>query len=447
MPALDSFRAARWARTLNLILQALLFLTLFGGLNYLARNYAWRYDLTQQRRYSLSAETLSYLQNLQRPIRIIVTLTEDQDNEEIAQIYRDMRGLLREYEYATEDEANGRITVDYLDVYQRRREADQLEIEEANQIVLICGDRRRTVMLGEIYKVENGVKRVAFQGEQAITSAILDVSNPEKKKIYFLTGHGELSPEVVDPVRGLSALGDALRQRNFEVNTINLAHTRKVPTDASLLIAVAPQGRFQPMEQELLRQHLATNAGRLILLLAPGAPHGLEDLLLDWGIVVDDDGGRRTLVALADASSGNPNVDRLFAGAAHRSGAERSARSRSFDRQWAQCHDTRRDFDHRMGRSQPGPAYGTGIQSRHRHPPDSRNGTARSTRRRGRVGTRRGARQPAVQRARGTAHCFRDRRSHCQQPHRDRGQPEHFSRSGKLDGGSRRELQHARARD
>ena len=289
MPALDSFRAARWARTHNLILQALLFLTLFGGLNYLARNYAWRYDLTQQRRYSLSAETLSYLQNLQRPIRIIVTLTEDQDNEEIAQIYRDMRGLLREYEYATEDEANGRITVDYLDVYQRRREADQLEIEEANQIVLICGDRRRTVMLGEIYKVENGVKRVAFQGEQAITSAILDVSNPEKKKIYFLTGHGELSPEVVDPVRGLSALGDALRQRNFEVNTINLAHTRKVPTDASLLIAVAPQGRFQPMEQELLRQHLATNAGRLILLLAPGAPHGLEDLLLDWGIVVDDD--------------------------------------------------------------------------------------------------------------------------------------------------------------
>ncbi|HTO05339.1 MAG TPA: Gldg family protein, partial [Opitutus sp.] len=149
MPALDSFRAARWARTLNLILQALLFLTLFGGLNYLARNYAWRYDLTQQRRYSLSAETLSYLQNLQRPIRIIVTLTDDQDNQEIAQIYRDMRGLLREYEYATEDEANGRITVDYLDVYQRRREADQLEIEEANQIVLICGDRRRTVMLSE----------------------------------------------------------------------------------------------------------------------------------------------------------------------------------------------------------------------------------------------------------------------------------------------------------
>ena len=31
------------------------------------------------------------------------------------------------------------------------------------------------------------------------------------------------------------------------------------------------------------------NAGRLLLFLAPGFPHGLEDLLLDWGVLVDDD--------------------------------------------------------------------------------------------------------------------------------------------------------------
>ncbi|MEO6001629.1 MAG: GldG family protein [Opitutus sp.] len=289
MPVFDSFRAARWGRMLNLVLQALLFLTLFGGLNYLARNHPGRYDLTRQRRYSLSAETLSYLHNLPRPVKIVVTLTEDADNPEVAQIYRDMRGLLREYAYATEGDENRQITVDYLDVYQRRREADQLGIEEANQIVLICGDRRRVVMLNEIYRVENGVKKVAFQGEQAITSAILDVSNPEKKKIYFLTGHGELSPEDVDSVRGLSALRDALRQRNFEVDTTNLATARKVPADASLLVAVAPQGRFQPLEQELLRQYLAASAGRLILLLAPGRPHGLGELMLDWGVIVDDD--------------------------------------------------------------------------------------------------------------------------------------------------------------
>lgn len=284
----DSFRAARWVRTLNLVLQALLFLTLFGGLNYLARNHAWRYDLTHHRRHSLSPETLSYLRNLQRPVRIVVTLTEDTENTEAAQAFRDVRGLLREYSYATEADLNRRISVDYLDVYQRRREADQLGITDPNRIVLLCGDKRRVVSPVELYRVENGEKK-AFQGEQAITSAILDVSSPERKKIYFLAGHGELSPEDVDPGRGLSVLRDELRQRNFDIDSLNLGYLRRIPADAALIVGIAPQGRFQPLEEELLRQYLSANAGRLILLLAPGQPHGLEDLLLDWGILVDDD--------------------------------------------------------------------------------------------------------------------------------------------------------------
>jgi ABC-type uncharacterized transport system involved in gliding motility auxiliary subunit len=54
-------------------------------------------------------------------------------------------------------------------------------------------------------------------------------------------------------------------------------------------MAVAPQSHFTPAEQELLREYLRANAGRLLLFLAPGYPHGLEDLLLDWGVLVDDD--------------------------------------------------------------------------------------------------------------------------------------------------------------
>ena len=284
----DSFRAARWLRTLNLLLQALLFLTLVAGLNYLARNHPSRFDLSRQHRYSLSPETLSYLHNLPSPIRIVVTLTEDSENPVAAQAFRDMRDLLREYAYATEGDDNRRITVEYLDVYQRRREADQLGIEDADRIVLICADKRRAIAPNEIYRVEKGEKK-AFQGEQVITSAILDVSSPDKKKIYFLTGHGELSPDDVDPKHGLSVLREELRQRNFDVDSVNLAYEKKIPDHANLLVAVAPQGRFQPFEQELLRQYLSANAGRLILLLAPGQPHGLDDLLLDWGVLVDDD--------------------------------------------------------------------------------------------------------------------------------------------------------------
>ncbi|QYM80047.1 GldG family protein [Horticoccus luteus] len=306
MAFFESFRAARWLRTVNLVLQAILFLTLFGGLNYLARNYPLRYDLTAHRRYSLSPETLSYVKNLPRPVHIVVTFSEDAENPDIAQAYRDVSGLLREYVYASESNPNGRIAVDYFDVYQRRREAEQLGIDQPNQIVLICGDERTAISAGDLYRVENREKK-AFRGEQAITAGLLDVSNPEHKKIYFLTGHGELRPDDVDPVRGLSAAADQLRERNFKVELLDLNVTRKVPDDASLLIIAAPQGRYAPFEEELLRQFLSEHAGRLILLLPPAVEAGLDNLLFDWGVLADD-----VLIADTSPSSFADNGDLII---------------------------------------------------------------------------------------------------------------------------------------
>jgi len=286
MPTFDSFRAARWLRTLNLVLQAVLFLTFFLGLNYLARNHAqaWRFDLTRHRRYSLSPETLSYVQHLLQPVSITVTVTDDNDNPEV-------RGLLKEYETATEGRPAGRISVQYLDPYQDRRKAEELGVEIAGVVLLQCGDRRRALPVGELYQMK-AKQREAFIGERAITSALLEVSDPDPKRIYFLGGHGELRPDDVDRARGLSLIAGELRIRNFKVDPLDLSVARKIPANASLLVVVAPQSRFTPAEQELLRQHLAANAGRLILFLAPGisiVSLGLDDLLLDWGVLADDD--------------------------------------------------------------------------------------------------------------------------------------------------------------
>ena len=286
MSSPDSFRTARWLRTLNLVLQALLFLSLFGGLNYLARNHPSRFDLTHHRRFSLSPETLSYIQHLERPVQIVATLGDDNDNPEV-------RGLLREYANATDANPAGKITVKYLDVYQNRREAEALGLDQPDVILLRCGDKPRIVTLTELYRYhrtkDGQPERSAFQGEQALTAALLDVSSPERKKIYFLAGHGELRPDETDGNRGLTVIRDQLRVRNFEVDGLDLSVARKIPADAALLVAVAPQSHFTPVEQELLRDYLRTNAGRLLLFLAPGFPHGLEDLLLDWGVLVDDD--------------------------------------------------------------------------------------------------------------------------------------------------------------
>src|ERR1044071_160409 len=144
MASADSFRTARWVRTLNLVLQAVLFLTFFGGLNYLARNHAWRFDLTRHRNFSLSAETLSYIKNLPRPVHIVVSLSTENDSPEV-------RGLVDEYTHATEVNAAGKITKEFIDVYQNRRRAEELGLDQADLLLLVSGDKRRAVPVSDLY--------------------------------------------------------------------------------------------------------------------------------------------------------------------------------------------------------------------------------------------------------------------------------------------------------
>jgi len=299
MQLIQSFRAARWIRTINLVLQGILFFTLICGLNYLAVQYSWRFDLTHLRSHSLSAETRSYLKQLTEPVKIYVTIPKpkDSDDSPIAQAYRDVTELLREYAYATQANPVGRVTFECIDVYQRGREAKELDLADPGPTLVKCGDKRRLVGADELYHIEKGEKK-SFLGEQAITAAILDVSNPKKNKIFFLTGHGEMDPGNSTPERGLSTLATELRMRNFEVDRLDLT-TRRIPDDAALIISAGQQNRYSAAEEELLRQYLATSTsnrpGRMMLFIPPALPvneqqeaTGLENLLYDWGVLADD---------------------------------------------------------------------------------------------------------------------------------------------------------------
>lgn len=287
MSLFQSFRAARWVRTLNLLLQAILILTFVGGLNYLALQYSWRFEVSPLRGRALSAETLSYIRQLKEPLRVVVTITAGPNDGEMGQVYQDVAELLREYRYATEKNGKGAITVDFLDVVRRPGEARVLNAS-ADTILFISGERRREVQPAELYTFKDK-QRVAFLGEQVFTAAVLDVTSPAQKKAYFLTGHGELDLGSVANTRGLSVLRDALRERNIAVDTLNLSRDRKIPDDAGVLISAGAENRYEPYEQELIRQYMGNRAGRVLLMLRPGVVEtGLEDLLFEWGLVADN---------------------------------------------------------------------------------------------------------------------------------------------------------------
>jgi hypothetical protein len=283
----DSFQANRRLRTVNLVLQAILFLTLFAGINFLALHFPARFDLTRNRFFSLSAETHSYLEQLKNPVHIVVAFDQQPETEEDEQARRDVASLVREYVYAGRSTGRPLITTEELDVFQQTRRAASLGITSKNVVVFVCGDRRRYVSRGELYLIEQGEKR-AFTGERAFTAAILDVTAATKQKLYFLKGHGEMEPGSVAADRGLSQLTDELRVRNFDVDVLDLARSRRIPEDAALLLAVGPRAPYLPEEQDKLREYLVNQSGRLVLALEPGANHGLDDLLRDWGLRADD---------------------------------------------------------------------------------------------------------------------------------------------------------------
>ena len=335
---MSSFATARRHRTAHLLAQGLLILALVVGLNYLAAKHAWRFDLSRHARHSLAPETRSYLRELSAPVKIVVTLTDSTEDDTILQAYRDVRTLLRDYVEASSANPKGPISVEFVDVYQNRAAAQHYGIDQPNTILVLSGSKRRLVGIDELYRMKDREK-TGFLGEQAFTAAILDVTRAQRQQVLFLAGHGEMDPADADPARGLSLLKDELSQRNFDVGVIDLSNAEdrlRVPA-AALLVIAAPQGRYSPDEQEFLRRHLTASAGRVLALLSPANPHGLDELLFDWGVLADDvlildqsaeggsDGGD---LILYPANSGHPVIDFLASNKiALRFGPSRSIRA------------------------------------------------------------------------------------------------------------------------
>lgn len=275
------------SRTLNIILAVSFVL----GLNILASKFYFRKDLTENRIYSLSPETLAYIEKLKKPLEIFVTLPSPSSQPESADAYLMISRLLNQYQHVARNNKNSKITIEYVDPFKQLQRAHQIAaqfgVQKENTIIFKSGNNYRQIVPAELYSLNhNGLEE--FKGEQVFTSAILNVTGSQKEKIYFLNGHGEMRINDVDPLRGLSELNQLLNTYNIETTQIELNQLPEIPSDANLVIIAAPQTPFLPDEVAQLRRYLSDRNGRLIAFLDPIKQHGLDDLLYEWGILADD---------------------------------------------------------------------------------------------------------------------------------------------------------------
>lgn len=288
MSLLESYQSNRIVDTLHAIAQFILVFLILAAINAIAMRSYKRIDITMGRNFTLSAQTVAYLDKLEQPIQIIVTLSEQSADLGIRDIYYDVKSLLSEYEYETRDQGENRVTVEYVDIYQQTRRTKELGITEDNAIIFRSpgSELTKTVQIAELYRVaDNQIQE--FLGENVFTRSILEISQKEAPVIYFTTGHGELNPNDFTPSRGISMLIDELKSRNLRSAALDFSIAKEIPNDAALIVIPAPRTKFLAREQELLKSYLRRNSGRVLLLLEPDTEHGLDDLLFEWGLLTD----------------------------------------------------------------------------------------------------------------------------------------------------------------
>jgi len=147
-----------------------------------------------------------------------------------------------------------------------------------------------------------GAARVkSFQAEEKISSAISGLVQGKPAKVYVTSGSGEynLNSTDRDPA-GYSLLSARLASQNVELLPLKLGEQEGVPADADAVMVAGPKFQFSAPAVAALQAYLG-KPGRLLLLLDPGAPTGLEGILAEQGVVVDADKIFRKVAVLSTA--------------------------------------------------------------------------------------------------------------------------------------------------
>ena len=222
-----------------------------------------RFDLTSLSQFTLTSQTKEVLAKLDTPVEVVNFFSPTVS----ASISGYARNLLAEYRHYTD-----RLTVRDVDPDLNPDQARQYQVDQFGAqygVTVFRGAAGMKQVLGP---------QISAEAEHAFTSALLEVTGTRQQKIYFLTGHGEAGI-FADYDSARSGLRDNL----FQVDTLDLLATPRIPSDAALIIVAGPRQPLVGSEKELLREYLH-NAGRLFLLLNPGAPQGYRDLLAEWGL-------------------------------------------------------------------------------------------------------------------------------------------------------------------
>lgn len=256
----------RWSIGLNVFVQIVLTLGLFFGVNRISYRYHTRWDLSPQQNFTLSSVTLNNLEKLSKDVFIANVIPRD------GQLFGEVQTLLEEYRL----NGRGRVKVRSIDPVRDIERAESLKAEtglplDQSGVVIRCDKRTRFIPEEELVVREKGTETQRnikeFRGEDAITSAMINVVDGDARKLYIVVGKGSRTESAL--VESMVALGELGRQQNFQLFPLNLSEVTTVPEDADGVILCGLRYDLSESEIEKLKAYWARQRTGLLVMLDP----------------------------------------------------------------------------------------------------------------------------------------------------------------------------------
>src|SRR5512132_1170022 len=273
---------------LNVVVQIVLILFLAAMVNSLAFKHYARWDFSRDQKYALSDKTKRFLDTLRGKMRITVFFPPG------TPITADVQNLLTEYQYA----GKGKVDIEHIDPERNLSRAKELfdkykVVTDEPLLVVDYEGRNKTVKASEMADIDQsgmalgeGPRVAAFKGEQAITSAMIDLVEGKKKILGYVLGHKE--PPLLEGST-ISILKTFIENENIQFKELNLLDVDAIPEDVKTVMIIGPQYDFSDREMKLLR-NFWDKQGRILLLLDPAAKTPkLDAFVSELGIKVNDD--------------------------------------------------------------------------------------------------------------------------------------------------------------
>jgi ABC-type uncharacterized transport system involved in gliding motility auxiliary subunit len=230
--------------------------------NAVSLRYNARWDLTENKRHSLSPQTVKLVRGLTAPVEAIGFFRSDTPGKRTAE------DLLKQYAQAS----GGKFTYRMEDPDRSPGLARRYGVESYGTLVMQSGDKSEKVLDAD---------------EDRLTNALVKVTRSGKPVIYVVKGHGERDLSSAERA-GLSQAKEQMEKANYTVKELELARQDKVPADAAVVIVPGPKTDLLPAELAALDAYLA-QGGRVLLMADPLQADGLVKYLAKYDVALGND--------------------------------------------------------------------------------------------------------------------------------------------------------------